>query len=172
MDLSNVTIETERLLLVPMSEKYREDIFQNFTEEITEYLFAQPTDNIQDTDIFITRAKKNITEGSSLTISIINALTGEFIGCGGIHKLKTKTPEFGIWVKKSTHGNRYGREAVIGLKEWAENIGYKQFTYGAVVHNEPSKGIAKSLGGFVVGIKPYFNQTGKKHEIVVYRITL
>lgn len=49
----NITIETERLLLVPISMEYVQEIFKEFTPEITTYMFPKSPDAISETEKFI-----------------------------------------------------------------------------------------------------------------------
>ncbi len=59
-NLATVTIETERLLLVPITMQYVEEIFKEFTPEITTYMFPKSTDNISETETFINNATQNM----------------------------------------------------------------------------------------------------------------
>ncbi|MEI6118205.1 MAG: hypothetical protein WCP92_02960 [bacterium] len=52
-NIQNITIETERLLLVPITLQYAEDIFKEFTSEITTYMFPKAAENISETESFI-----------------------------------------------------------------------------------------------------------------------
>ena len=53
MDLMNIEIETARLLLKPISHDYVEDIFKEFTEEITKYMPPKPAETIEETRDFV-----------------------------------------------------------------------------------------------------------------------
>src|ERR1700704_1202560 len=118
MDLSKVIITTERLKLVPVAEKYAENIFHEFTPEVTTYMFPKPAVTIADTVEFIRTSQRQLVSGESLNVSILTIDTEELLGGGGINNINTLIPELGIWIKKSAHGHKYGREAVKGLKEW------------------------------------------------------
>lgn len=166
-----VKIETPNLLLVPISMKYREDIFREFTEEIAKYMFPQPSADISATDAFINNSLKDLAEGKDLQIVILDKTSGEFIGCGGLHNLNAPAPELGIWIKKSAHGKKLGREAVAGLKNWADqNISYDYLFYPAAPDNIPSRKIPESLGGKIIREYETTNLNGKKMTMVEYRI--
>jgi len=49
MELQNLQIETERLLLVPTTEKYAQNIFENFDKETTKYMFPKSPEKIGET---------------------------------------------------------------------------------------------------------------------------
>ena len=170
-DLLKVIVETPRLRLVPTSEKYAEDIFREFTPEITTYMYPKPAKKIGETLEFINSSIQKMINGEELQMAILDKKTGEFLGHGGISKLNTDTPELGIWIKKGAHGNKYGREAVTGLKHWAdENIKYKYVIYPADRRNIASRKIAESLGGILEDEYKKINASGNELDIVEYRI--
>jgi RimJ/RimL family protein N-acetyltransferase len=165
------TLESERLILASISLEDRDDIFQNFTEDIATYLYPQPPEKIEETEKFIVRAMAQNAAGTDMQLVIRKKETNEFIGCCGLHDAKTSTPEPGIWLKKNAHGNHFGREAVTRLKRYAdENLTYDFLRYPVAKENWPSRKIAESLGGIVVKefVKP--NANGKMMDEVEYHI--
>ena len=44
-----MNIETERLVLTPVSEKHIEKIYEYFNEKVTKYMFPSPSKNIDET---------------------------------------------------------------------------------------------------------------------------
>ena len=170
-NLLNVEIETERLTLKPVSLEYKDMIFSEFTDEVTKFMFPSTPKQIEDTEKFINDSREKIKKGEDLGVSIFNKETNEFLGNGGIHHLDTKTPELGIWIKKSAHGNKYGREAVAGLKEWADkNIEYEYLLYPVAKENIASRKIPESLGGKVMRELISKKQNGEDMEEVEYWI--
>ncbi|MDP2650517.1 MAG: GNAT family N-acetyltransferase, partial [bacterium] len=115
MDTSHIIIETKNLLLKAITLDYKEGVFREFTPEITTYMFPRPAERIEETIEFIETSMKENEEGSNLQIVIIHKEDKDFLGCGGLHRINTKTPELGIWIKKAAHGNAYGKEAVVAL---------------------------------------------------------
>jgi len=171
MNLSQVIIKTNRLLLVPISPKLREAIFQNLTKEITKYMYPQPTGNIKDTDDFIERSSKKNLDGIDLQLIITDLESGEFLGCAGMHHIDQRSPELGIWLKKDAHGHKYGQEAMRAIKEWADkNIRYLYIKYPVAKANIPSRKVAESLGGVLIHEVPLINQLGEEHVGVEYFI--
>jgi hypothetical protein len=49
MNLMDIMIDTERLLLKPITLIYAEDIFKEFTWEITKYMYPKPAEKIEET---------------------------------------------------------------------------------------------------------------------------
>lgn len=171
MDLSNVCITTARLRLVPVSAEYAEVIFQEFTPEVTKYMFPKSPETIDDTLAFITMSQEQLRKGESYNVTILDVKTGEVLGGGGINHTNTKTPELGIWIKKGAHGHTYGREAVTGLKDWAEkNLSYDYLIYPVDRRNIASRKIAESLGGVIKKEYKKINGSGNELDMVEYWI--
>jgi RimJ/RimL family protein N-acetyltransferase len=84
----------------------------------------------------------------------------------GLHRVRTESPELGIWIREDRHRNGFGREAVTLVADWAtRTIGCASFTYPVAEENRPSRRIAESLGGVIVE-----SRVTPKYKSVVYRI--
>ncbi|MCU0535369.1 MAG: hypothetical protein MUD14_15885 [Hydrococcus sp. Prado102] len=59
-DLLSLTIEGDRLRLVTISDEFDRDIFQEFTDEITIYMFPSPAKDIEETRSFIAKSRDAI----------------------------------------------------------------------------------------------------------------
>jgi len=170
-NLLQLEIATDRLRLRQVSMDDRESIFREFTPEITRFMNPVPAKSIEDTDKFINDSRQKMENGEEITCAILDKSTGEFLGTGGIHRINTPTPEFGIWIKKSAHGHRYGREAVAGFKKWAdENCDYEYILYPVFKENIASRKIAESLGGKFIGESEKKNGAGVPMISLEYRI--
>lgn len=53
MDTSNITIETKNLCLKGITLDYKDNIFREFTAEITTHMFPNPAEKIEETIEFI-----------------------------------------------------------------------------------------------------------------------
>jgi glycyl-tRNA synthetase len=168
----NFCIEGERVILKVISLDYLDDIFANFTNEITTYMFPQSSGKIEDTQKFIEEARQKTLTSDDLQLVILDKKTNEFIGFCGLHSPSSKSPEFGIWIAKNKHGNGYGREAIANLKNWAdENLQAECYIYPVDKNNVPSQKIPESLGGNMIHNYKKKNQTGEKVlDLQVYRI--
>jgi epoxyqueuosine reductase len=171
MKISNIQIETQRLLLKPISLDYKDDIFQEFTPEITIYLFSKAPDRIEETIEFIEGAIKKNNEGKAFQAVILDKSTGEFLGCAGLHRIDTQTPELGIWIKKSAHGNAFGEETIFALKKWVdENLDCEYLIYPVDKRNIASKRIPELMGGIVNREYKKMNMSSNELYIIEYRI--
>jgi RimJ/RimL family protein N-acetyltransferase len=150
MDLRNVHITTERLRIEPVSSTYSEDVFREFTTEITTYMYPKPHDSIEQQQERLQANLKELEKGTDLNVVVLDKNTGEFLGRCGIHKVDTSVPELGLWIKKSAHGNGYGKEAITALKDWADaHVDADYYVYPVDKRNVGSRKIAESLGGVV-----------------------
>lgn len=171
MDLRNVRIETERLRLVPISSEYGQEIFQAFTDWVARYTYPQPTGNRADTDAFISSSLHSMENGETLQFVVVSKENGDFIGCTGLHHLKTQ-PEPGLWLKESAWNNGFGFEIVGALKRWADEcIEYQYLYYPVHKENIPSRRISEKLGG-ILEEEEFISQNarGEDHVMVAYRI--
>lgn len=171
MDNSNTIIETERLRLVPINLSYQEEIFKEFTSEITTYMFPKPADAIAETVAFIESSLQKNQSGTDLQIVVTKKDSGEFLGCGGLHHIDTPTPELGIWIKKSAHGHEFGKETMIALKSWADqNLNYEYIIYPVDKNNFASRRIPEFLGGKITREYKEVGQAGQQLNMLEYRI--
>lgn len=76
------------------------------------------------------------------------------------------SPELGLWLKESVHGQGFGREVVAALVEWGHvTLGKESFLYPVAVQNIASRRIAENLRGEIIG-----HLKKPKYESVVYKI--
>ncbi|MCL2412254.1 MAG: GNAT family N-acetyltransferase [Treponema sp.] len=151
MNLFNVTIETERLLLKPISYDYAEDIFIEFTTEIARYMTPKPAESIEEAKEMIKEYLEGLRNGTILQLVTVNKNTNEFIGLIGLFCIDTLEPSVKIWIKKSSHNNGYGAEAMDGLIDWAnKNIKFNYINYPVDKRNESSRKIPEKYNGKIM----------------------
>jgi len=173
MSLAQLLIESEHLKMVINAPKYEfaQDIYKEFSREITKYMNWEPFESLEDVLISIKKRYKKIIDGKDIALRIINKKTGEFIGIGTITEINTSTPELGIWIKKSAHGHHYGKESVSALKDWAEkNLSYKYLKYPVDKNNVASLKLIKSLGGIKSRSYEEKISSGKILNTIEYRL--
>jgi RimJ/RimL family protein N-acetyltransferase len=172
LSLLDVRIESERLLLQPISSRYVQVVYEEFTPQITLYMHPSSPSEIAETEYFINSAEKALREGRDLQCVILRRSDNEFLGVCGLHAgYDEMTPELGIWLKRSAHGQGFGREAITMLKNWADqNITYSYLVYPVDRNNTPSRKIPEQLGGYVIGEKKAPNQSGRILDQIIFRI--
>lgn len=168
-----MNIETSRLMLKPVTQKYIFDIFNNFTNEVTVYMFPYPVKDISETENIVECWIKQCANKTDYVYAITLKETAEFLGIAGLHNLNNDMPELGIWTKISSHGNHYGREAIGGLIEYAKEQGYTQLIYPVDKKNIASKKIPLFYGGeLIISNKLVITPDGRTLDEEVYKITL
>lgn len=172
IDLTTVGVEGDRVSLRSIHEKYGQEIFVEFTEEITRYMNPSPPKNIDEAFGFISRSREGMREGRDLVCAILRKDSEEFLGCCGFHwGGAPSTPELGVWLKKGARGNGYGREAIALLVSWAvQYIDFEYLTYPVDRANLPSRKIPESLGGTIFKEGKARRMSGGFLDEVVYRI--
>lgn len=172
LDLNSIEIKTERLILKSVTTEYLDEIYNNFTESLVRYMAPSSPNNKSETEEFINDSMEKQKSGSDLVVVILSKTTKEFLGCCGLHgSYNSNTPEIGIWIKETSHGNGYGKEAVTKIKQWAEdNLIYDYLIYPVDKNNKTSRKIPESLGGSIFKENVVTTDSGKKLDEVVYKI--
>lgn len=171
IDLTHIRIECDRINLVSLSQTYVDDIFKEFSEEITRYMIPSPPKDVRETASFIASSLEGMKDSRELVVAITSK-TGEFLGCAGLHvRSQSNTPEFGIWLKKSAHRKGIGKMAIHALYKWAQdNIDFDYAIYPVDVANVPSRRIPESLGGEVFKKTKVTTPSGRVLNEVIYRV--
>lgn len=143
----NITIETERLLLVPISMKYVQEIFKELTDEVTKYLRVPTPTKIEQEEEWILSAQEKLKAGIDINFVVTNE-QWDFVGTCGFVNINTKTPEIGLWLKESARGKGYGKEMISTLINRLEiNKDFDYIMYRAHVENIATRKIAECFGG-------------------------
>lgn len=162
---------TERLLLVPVSQRHTQEIFEHFNKKIITYMSPAVADNISETHRVVRGFIEQRKNNTDYVYAIALKTSGEFVGLVGLHHLKDKIPELGIWIKLEAHGNHYGREAIGAVINVAKTLGLKKLCYPVDRKNTPSKKIAFFYGGELAGNgKTVETQDGRVLELETYQI--
>ncbi len=172
LELLTVKIESERLELIPINLEYAQMVFEEFTSDITCYMFPKPANEIEETKAFIRESIESMQAGNNLQLVILKKDSREFLGCCGLHgEENAHIPEFGIWLKKAAHGHGYGKEAITALYTWAEQMMDVDYYIYPVDHkNIASRKIPESLNGMVINEYVDEGLAGNRLENVVYKI--
>jgi len=177
-DLNNIKLFRGQIALVSLNESFAEDIYKAFNEKIARHMTPSPAKDINETKAFIDHSIKGMKAENELVLAIIrqknssNNSTFEFLGCCGLHvRGNPKTPEFGIWLKESAHGNKYGLAAITELQQWAlKNIHLDFFIYCVDKINIASRKIPEALGGKIYREAKVPTHSGEILDEVIYKI--
>jgi len=174
MDLLGVELRTDRLRLRPVVSEDCDEIYREFTDEVTRYMgIATPRDP-SETRQFIANARRNMDSGEELVCAILDAPSGRLLGCGGIHALPSRQPELGIWLARSAQGEGRGLEAVAGFRAWGTTNCPRatHFRYPVDRANIASRRIAEILGGTEATEYERKALDGRNLDIVEYHVPL
>jgi len=144
---STIKINTERLILKPISEEFISEVNQYFTTEITVYMPYDPDGNKQDTINFIQSSIDNLKNQTEIVFVILNNSNKEFIGCCGIHNINSESVKIGLWIKKDSQSKGFGKETVTNLLHFIEaNFNIDYIIYPVDEENIRSRKIPEGLG--------------------------
>ncbi|ACK74111.1 conserved hypothetical protein (plasmid) [Gloeothece citriformis PCC 7424] len=170
-NLEKLSLESKRLILQPISILYIEDVFREFTSEITTFMYPKPPQNLRETEKIIKDMIQQRENQTEIVLVILKKDNLEFLGIGEVGAINTDAPHLGIWLKQSAHGNGFGKEAVNQLKNWADkNLKYNYLSYPVDKRNIPSRKIAESIGGKIFREFQQTNKNGNLLDEVEYRI--
>lgn len=159
-----ILIQSSRLQLSRFQMTDAEEVFACITPSITKFMRWEPP----SWNEYVARCERRMQAADPNNFSfVIRRLdNGECLGLAGLENADTTSPELGLWLKESAHGQGFGREVVGAVVDWAfKALGKESFIYPVAVQNTASRRIAEGLHGEVIG-----SRTNPKYESVVYRI--
>ncbi len=166
-------LETDRLLLKPLSSEFTQDMFKYFTNVVTVYMSSVPTKCVEDTQKVVDMFVKGRENGTDYVYAIVLKDTNEFLGCVGLHGVKKDNTEPGIWIKKDAHGNGYGKEAFSKILDLSKDLGLTKLLYRADKNNIGSIYIPEYYNANKLDRIDYIDTVDdRKLELLVYEFDL
>ena len=151
-DLSQCRVDTDRLLIAPFTAADADDVYQAITPTLTRFMTFEPEASPEDFANVWQGWLPLMREGEEVIFVARRREDREFVGVGGAHNLRSHTPELGIWVKESLHGQGYGREIVESIARWvSERFQPQHLIYPVAEQNTASRRLVESLGGVLAG---------------------
>jgi RimJ/RimL family protein N-acetyltransferase len=160
-----IVIDSPRLQLSQFQMTDAEEVFACITPAITKFMRWEPPSWSE----YIARCEERMRtpEPDTLSFVIRRRDSHECLGMIALENSNSPSPEMGLWIKESEHGQGFGREVVAALAEWAHNnLGKETFIYPVAVQNTASRRIAEGFQGKIIG-----NRTNPKYDSVVYKIS-
>jgi RimJ/RimL family protein N-acetyltransferase len=168
MDLSSVSLSSQRLFLKSFASEDALEVFEATTPTLTRFMAWEPAPSLEAFAPIWQSWFPMMYAGTGVHFVVRMKPTLEFLGMAGLHNTSAAEPETGIWIKESQHGYGYGREAVAAVISFtARDLGKRAVMYPVVEHNGPSRRLAESLGGSIVGTRLLRKSDGAKHPEVV-----
>ncbi len=159
-----IRIQSPRLQLSEFQILDAPEVFACITPAITRFMRWEPPSWSE----YLARCEERLRmpNPNSLYFVIRRYADNGCLGMASLENCDTPSPELGLWIRESAHGQGFGREVVAALAGWAhENLGKESFIYPVAMQNTASRRIAENLRGEIIG-----HRTSPKYESVVYRI--
>lgn len=158
---SKLLINTNRLILKPVDEKYIDDINTSFTQDITKYMPFNPNGDRNEIVNFVESSNRNLIKKTDIVFVVLN-LEMKFIGCCGIHNINKESVEVGLWLRKEYQSQGFGTEITSALIDFIEqNFEFDYIIYPVDKENIKSKKIPEKLG-FI----PFETYKKKKNDLI------
>lgn len=171
MDLRDFALGTVRLSLKAVTAADEAESFAAVTPAVTRYMSFEPAASLAESAALTPGWLAQMAAGTDLHVTIRRRDTAEFLGRSGVHGIGGVAPTTGLWLKAEAQRRGYGRETVAALVAWAARVlGVAALRYVVVEENWPSRRLAESLGGVVVGAGRLVKPGGVEHPEVIYRI--
>jgi RimJ/RimL family protein N-acetyltransferase len=170
-DLTGIKLFATRLALRTFTPADAPEIFAAVSPTVTRFMSWDPSPSPAAFAEVWHQWLPRMAAGTDLSLVIRLQATDEFLGVAGIHRIGSAEPEVGIWLKETAHGLGYGREAIGAIVKWAPaHIGAAALIYPVAKQNLPSRRLAESLHGTIVGERNLRKSSGVVLDEVVYRI--
>ena len=159
-----IVIQSSRLQLSQFRMSDAQEVFGCITLAIAKFMPWEPPSWSE----YVTRCEKRVQapEPKNFSFVIRRLDNGECLGMASFEDAHSFSPELGLWLKESAHGQGFGREVVAALVQWGHaTLGKESFIYPVAVQNTASRRIAEKLHGTIIG-----SRTNPKYDSVVYRI--
>jgi hypothetical protein len=147
------------------------EAFLAATPTIARFMSWEPAPSLEAFERIWQSWVPKMRAGTDVSLAVRHKPSLEFLGTAALHNTDAIDPEVGIWIKESQHGYGYGREAIATIVAFAANdLGKQAVVYPVVEQNGPSRRLAESLGGRIVGTRTLRKVAGVEHPEVIYRI--
>ena len=159
-----IVIQSLRLQLTQFQITDAEEVFACITPSIARFMRWEPPSWSE----YLARCEERSRAPDLNTFSFVirRRDSNECLGMTAVEACHTESPELGLWMKESAHGQGFGREVVAAVAAWAhKTLGKESFIYPVAVQNTASRRIAEGLHGEIIE-----NRTNPKYESVVYKI--
>jgi RimJ/RimL family protein N-acetyltransferase len=163
-------LSSQRLLLRSFTGDDAQEAFLAATPSVTRFMGWEPAPSLEAFELIWQSWIPKMRAGTDVHFVVRRRSSLEFLGAAGLHNTVISEPEVGIWIKEMLHGFGYGREAVAMVAAFAGDLGKPAVVYPVVEQNGPSRRLAESLGGRIIGTRLLRKAVGVEYPEVVYRI--
>lgn len=170
-DLSQTCITSARLRLRAFTATDAADSFAESNARVAKFMSWSPSASESEYSAIWQKFLTDMKMGRELFPVIRLTSTNDIIGIAGLHPADGELLETGVWVKESAQRRGYGREAVTALIGWASAVFHPSgFLWPVVDENIPSRRLAESLGGEVIGTQQRQKAGDISRTMLLYRL--
>lgn len=160
-------LETERLILRPITLADAEEAFTNWTSDpdVTRYMSYSTHENVEVTREWLRSVEEDQSLDTSFDWGFVRKTDGRLIGSGGIYyKEESGMFELGYNIMKDCWHQGYTTEAAREMVRFAvEELGQIKLCCKHVVENVNSGRVMMKVGFHRVGQRPWESLDGTKH---------
>src|SRR5260370_30047028 len=159
-----IVLRSPRLQLSLFQMRDAQEVFCCITPAIARFMPWEPPSWSE----YVNRCEKRAQapDPNNFSFVIRRLDSRECLGMAWLEDADSVSPELGVWLKESAHGQGFGREVVAALVEWGHaTLGKGSFICPVAIQNIASRRIAENLHGEIIGAR-----TNPKYDSVVYRI--
>src|ERR1700739_4307061 len=109
-----IVIHSPRLLLSQFQITDAEKVFACVSPSIARFMRWEPPSWSE----YIARCEERLRAPERFSFVIRRRDSKECLGMTAVEACDTESPELGLWIKESAHGQGFGREAVAAVAEW------------------------------------------------------
>ncbi len=172
-------LETRRMNLNVISEKYAIDIFRELNSDITKYMTTPISKDIDWTRRWIKDVLEKFERHQEIVVVWTDKISGQFIWVFWLKDIDTLTPEIGLWTKQqnSLRGG-LGLEWITEFLNWIQkNLSFQYITCYIERNNVASNKLLSRVGGILELdddwneiTKRWKNSRGEDLVFIKYRI--
>lgn len=159
-----IVIHSPRLELRQFQITDAPEVFACITPTVTRFMRWEPPTWSE----YLARCEERLRAPDPNTFSFVirRRDNHECLGMTALEDSSSSSPELGLWLRESAHGQGYGREVVTAVAGWThEHLGKESFIYPVAVQNTASRRIAEALYGEIIE-----KRSNPKYDSAVYRI--
>src|SRR3984885_2786392 len=137
-----IVIQSPRLQLSQFQMIDAREVFACITLAIARFMPWEPPSWSE----YVTRCEKRVQAPEPNKFSFVIRRLGnrECLGMASLEDADSVSPELGLWLKESAHGQGFGREVVAALVEWGHaTLGKGSLIYPVPIKNTASSGMAR-----------------------------
>lgn len=167
-------LETQRLILKPVSAKYAQDVYNNWTsdERVAKYMRWSTHTGVEVTKAWLSEEEKEEDSDGFFDFFIVRKKDEKLIGTVGLYK-KEEAFELGYNLMYDEWGKGYATEAVKRVLLFAiKELGVRRFIANHSVENPKSGSVMKKCGFIRTGEGVDYKFNGETMKVYCYEFNL